>query len=118
MNERDRERYVRWQDYRIQHLGYAVNLFLGFGVASIAFAMTRPNEVEGIIPFCWSISLVAGVIAVVSRLVDFRYTCKKIKSGNQDYELTTSLAGHTTWVAFGVQLVTYCAGAGMFLIWR
>ncbi len=115
MKEADRERYVRWQEYRIQHLGYALNLFLGFAVASIAFAITRPDRVEEVVLAWWIVSLVAGVIAVLSRLIDFRLTGRRIKSDGREYELTTHLAGHATWIAFGVQLAAYCSGAYAFI---
>ena len=116
MDDKVRERYTRWQDYRIQHLGYCINLFLGFAVASVGFALSSDSRTLDPAPILWTASLIAGVAAVVSRLVDFRYTCKKIKSGDADYDLTTSLAGHITWISFGVQILTYCAGAALYVL--
>ena len=39
MDKEKHERYARWQDYRIQHLSFSINLFLGFAVASLAYAV-------------------------------------------------------------------------------
>jgi hypothetical protein len=33
------ERYLRWQEYRINQLSFAINLFLSFAVASIGYAI-------------------------------------------------------------------------------
>lgn len=37
MTPEEHERYVRWQDYRITQMSFAINLFLGFAVASLAY---------------------------------------------------------------------------------
>ena len=120
MTEEDKARYVRWQDYRIQHLGYVINLFLGFGVASIGFAWTQSPKIDDSIVLWWVTSLCAGVAAIVCRLVDFRYTCKKIESGNGAYKLLTNLVGHITWICCGVQLLSYSVGIGkvLFDYWK
>lgn len=39
MTPQQQERYVRWQDYRITQLSFSINLFLGFAVASLAYAI-------------------------------------------------------------------------------
>lgn len=67
MDPEQQERYVRWQDYRITHLSFAINLFLGFAVASLAYAINlkienKPHSsvpLESIIIW-WSVSAAFG----------------------------------------------------------
>ena len=39
MKPEQKEQYVRWQNYRITQLSFTINLFLGFGVASLAYVI-------------------------------------------------------------------------------
>lgn len=126
MTDTERDSYVRWQAYRIEHLSFSINLFLGFAVGSIAYVVTsynyadvNGNEVNQEIVkalFWWYISAVGGVLSTISRLVDFRYTAKRIRAGRKGYQCLTILAGHGTWVFYGVALFSYCIGAWYFIL--
>jgi hypothetical protein len=125
MTDNERDSFVRWQEYRIGHLSFSINLFLGFAIASIAYLVaanekTRING-QSLSPellmslFWWVVSTASGVLATISRLVDFRYTAKRIRAGRKGYQCTLWLAGHGTWVLFGVALISYCIGAWCFV---
>jgi hypothetical protein len=88
MTPEDQERYIRWQDYRITQLSFAINLFLGFAVASLAYAINLKLEgkTHGNVPLettiiWWAISAAFGGVATMSKLLDYRHTARKIKDG-------------------------------------
>jgi len=126
MDSDQKERYVRWQNYRITQLSFSINLFLGFAIASLAYAINlKINNAPGVIIvelFCsiywWSASFALGVLAMVSRLLDFRYTAIKIKEIKDEDAFNTFMVqwcGKITWGAFWVQLISYCVGAYQFI---
>ena len=41
MNDTDKEREVRWENYKITQFSFSINLFTTFAVASLAFAINR-----------------------------------------------------------------------------
>ena len=88
MDSEQKERYVRWQDHRVTQLSFAINLFLGFAVASLAFAINikLKDKPHAAIPLdtvivWWAACAILGCIATVSKLLDYRYTARKIKYG-------------------------------------
>ena len=115
----DRERYIRWQNYRITQLSFSINLFLTFGVASIGFWTKLIMDDNFIIhgtekshfyyAFYWlSSSIGSGVFATITRLIDFRYTAFKIRkkykgSKSKLVNFIAKYVGHLTWIFFGVQ---------------
>jgi len=125
MSVEERESFLRWQDFRIKQLSFSINLFLGFAVASLAFMLVRDGRLNvGAAPlnpmlipvlFWWSTSAVFGVIASLSRLVDFRYTARRIRGGRKEYYCLTKIVGSVTWVSFGCEVLAYCAGAYLFV---
>ena len=125
MTDSERDSFVRWQEFRIAQLSFSINLFLGFAVASIAYLVVTNANVQAsghmLAPqffmsfFWWVASAGAGVLATVTRLVDFRFTAKRIRSGRKGYECVLWLAGHGTWVLLGVSLASYCIGAWWFV---
>jgi hypothetical protein len=122
MELKGKERYVRWQNYLITQLSFSINLFLGFAVASLAYSInlkltsihTKPDLLVFIINW-WSYSAVFGCLATVSRLLDFRYTARKIKFGGKLNSFMAKHLGLVTWVFFWVQLLTYISGAYFFI---
>lgn len=123
------ERFVRWQGYTINQLTFALNLFLGLSVGALAFGITLFRDEKfiiigcpklafslGLITIC--ISFVAGCLAVVSRLLDFRFTARKIRSdekGDPDnesgvYKYRTKLLGQVTWRLFWTQVISFFLG--------
>lgn len=122
MDQDQRERYVRWQNYRITQLSFAINLFLGFAVASLAYVINLKLEgrtydgipLENIIIW-WSVSAAFGCVGTLSRLLDYRYTAKKIKDGGRFNTFMAKWCGPVSWGCFWVQVVSYVAGAYFFI---
>lgn len=122
MNNEQKERYIRWQEIRINQLSFSIDLFLGFSVASLAYVINI--KIEGMskvsLPIettiiCWGISAVLGCIAVVSKLVDYRYTARKIRNGGWLNTILSRHSGPITWGVFWGQIISYAAGAVVFI---
>jgi hypothetical protein len=96
-NESDRlaklnERFIRWQDKQITLLTFSINLFFTLSVAAIGLiinnfdnALLKENLFYGYpLPkataFFLSLSMICGIIALFSRLFDFRFTKNKIRA--------------------------------------
>lgn len=123
MDQEEKERYVRWQNYRINQLTFSINLFLGFAVASLAFAVNLKvtntaglNKADLLLAiYWWSSSGVAGSIATLSRLLDFRYTARKIKDSSASDKRIAQILGKVTWGLFWVQVIAYIVGGYWFI---
>jgi len=123
MEPEQKERYIRWQNYRINQLTFSINLFLGFAVASLAYAINMKvtalqgaNSIGLFLPiYWWSASAVLGIIASLSRLLDFRYTARKIKDSSECDKEKAKFFGKVTWGSFWVQVVTYVVGGYLFI---
>lgn len=121
MTPEQRERYIRWTDYRVNHLSYSINLFLGFAVASLAYAINL--KVEGKLATCaldasliiFGVSALFGCLATVTKLLDYRYTARKIKDGGAFNEFMAEHIGTFTWAFFWLQLAIYAVGAFVFI---
>ena len=123
MDDKQRERYARWQGYRISQLSFSINLFLTFAIASLAYVINLklsksiiPIEALSPIIFWWSACAALGVLSTISRLLDFRHTAKKIKDSGAFNTFMARWSGRVTWGAFWAQIITYCAGAYLFIV--
>lgn len=125
--------FVRWQSLTIGQLTYAVNLVLGFAVASLAFQITILLN-EKFNPVSWqkcafSLSLLAllasvgvGIWCVINRLRDFRATTKvarmrKDEVPEPEVEPVRALSrklGEKTWLLFWWQIGLF--GLGILLL--
>lgn len=124
MKAETRERYVRWQDYRIQQFTFANSLFLAFAVTALGFwAQLLANsqfEIKGWnkAQLLWAFaglgaSAIAGSILVVMRLVDFRLTADIVKEGKKvkPYKRTLSnLFGKLSWGFLLAQILSFGIG--------
>ncbi len=122
MNPRETERYVRWQGYRIAHLSFSINLFLGFAVASLAYvinfklgAKPAPTVPLNSVIFLWAVSAALGCFATITKLLDYRYTAAKIMHGGKFNAFMTKYCSPITWGVFWCQIIAYAAGAGVFI---
>lgn len=122
MEPEQKERYVRWQKYRISQLSFSINLFLGFAVASLAYAINL--KVTGTVSdspelelsiYWWSASAILGSISTLSRLLDFRYTARKIKDENPCDKEKAKFFGKVTWGTFWAQITSYLIGGYVFI---
>lgn len=122
MTPEEHERYVRWQDYRITQMSFAINLFLGFAVASLAYIINLKLEgkahgnisIETTIIW-WAISAAFGAIATMSKLLDYRHTARNIKDGGCFNSFMAKWCGPVTWGCFWVQVIAYATGAYLFI---
>jgi hypothetical protein len=122
--ERRHERIVRWQDYRIKQLSFAISLFLSFAVASLAYAIslkldgkTHDSIWLKTIIIWLAISAALGCVATVSRLVDYRCTEEKIKGHDRrSNSVISKCCGKITWARFWCQFATYFVGACWFIV--
>lgn len=121
-NAHQRERYIRWQNYRITQLSFSINLFLSFAAASLAYAINikLENKAHADMPIdpviiCWAYSALIGCLAMISKLCDYRYTARKIKHGGAGYKFMANHCGHFTWGWFWGLVVTYAIGGYLFV---
>ena len=124
MDAETKERYIRWQGYRIQQFSSANNLFLAFAVAALGFwtqllansqfEIKEWNNVQLLWAFAGlSASATAGSVLVVIRLVDFRLTADIVKEGKRakPYKRTlSSFLGKLSWGLLLTQIVTFGLG--------
>lgn len=123
MDQEQKERYVRWQYYRINQLTFSINLFLGFAVASLAYVINLKitssvslNQADLLWAiYWWSASAVAGSLATLTRLLDFRYTARKIKDSSESDKRLAKALGKVTWGFFWVQVAAYLVGGYCFV---
>lgn len=122
MTPEEKERYVRWQDYRVTQTSFVINLFLGFAVASLAYAISLKFEGKphGNVPLettilWWAVSAAAGALATMSKLLDYRHTTRKIKDGGAFNTFMAKWCGPITWGCLWVQVVSYAWGAFLFI---
>ena len=122
MYKYNRERYNRWQGYRISQFSSSVNLFLSFAVASLGFAINLKlnnnfNNIYMLVTVIkfWSFSALFGSIVTISRLIDFRLTARKVKTGRACYSLIAKKFGLITWTFFYLQVIAYAVGALLFI---
>lgn len=121
MNDKTKEKYTRWESYRIQQLSFSINLFLSFAVASMAFAINLKldNKISDIATIdyvikLWALSAGLGCLATISRLLDYRYTAKKVRNPNKFNTFMSSWCGPFTWGTFWGQLIIYITAAYFF----
>jgi hypothetical protein len=127
LGDEDRERFVRWQNFRITQFGFAVNLFLTFAVAALGFSLAAVKD-SSLLSFpgsgrllrvaicCFGGSVLFGALTTISRLIDFRCTTIKIRKKYSDWRQRTAefLArwlGGVSWAAFYVQVVLLAYGS-------
>lgn len=129
--------FVRWQAITIGQLTYAINLILGFSVATLGFQLSLLQSSD-FNPVSWgkcifSISLIClfssmlfGVWVVINRLKDFRLTMRtarkreamlsdkkteeEIDRALEPYRISGRELGESTWVLFWWQIGTFGAG--------
>lgn len=122
MEPRKRERYIRWQNHRISQFSFSINLFLSFGVASLAFAITQKladdskiSESIDTVILWWACSCAFGCLATLSRLLDFRYTARKILAPSFANKFVAKYSGAVSWSSFWLQVGSYVVGAVILL---
>lgn len=129
------DRYSRWQGYVIAQLSVAVALISGLSVSGLALALSllqnkdfSPHGLYGTL-FAWSFPLlllaaVSSSSAVISRLLDFRLTARKIRKDQKpDYERSLTIFwlgqdtyGRLTWFLLWVGCLAFLTGVILLFI--
>jgi hypothetical protein len=126
-----KDNYIRWQNIRINQLGFANNLIIALATALIGYILnflqlenTDLNIVQKVLFWIGSgliiISIGLGIFVVINRLEDFRLTAqiaknKDFKDLEEDRDKTKKL-GKRTWCAFIWQTSTFLIGFLLLLI--
>jgi|LSQX01.3.fsa_nt_gb hypothetical protein len=90
------ERVVRWDKYRIEHMSFTNNLFIGFSIAFLSFFVTKTELVfhrccflcrlQILTIFLVGLSFLSGTLLTINRLKDFRYTARLTKRRKKKFE--------------------------------
>jgi len=119
----EQDRFPRWQGIAIEHLRYAINLYLGLSVATLGFEVSlllNPSFEPGsclqrvslfVSMIALALSIAVGSSAVFTRLNDFRLTMQ-LARGNAGPEVRTEANrwSSATWYLFYLQLGSFCVG--------
>lgn len=120
------ERFVRWQSQTMAQLSTALSLLSGLAVAGLGFLFSLLRE-QGFAPTgyyalfylatlaAFFVASLAGITAVITRLLDFRLTARKVRNGSTDEPLTmfgTTASGYgkATWRLFWALVVSFTVG--------
>lgn len=125
------DRYVRWQGLAIGQLSFAINLLLGLSVGSLGFAVALVRDSDFVPSKCYAIvflvasgllgiAVACGIGAVVTRLLDFRFTAKKVRKAKTGdvaglYSDVKAL-GNATWRLFYVLVGCFFLGIAGLVI--
>ena len=119
----NQDRLVRWQALTMAQLSTALSLLSGLSVAGLAFLFSLLQEKDfspvGLYATLFLIALAAflvaaatGIAAVITRLIDFRLTASKVRSGVVEEPLTVfgtdaSGYGKATWRLFWALVISF-----------
>jgi len=89
------QRFVRWQTQTIAQLSFAINLFAGLSVAALGFGVSFLREMSFSPSRCYAVlylaslaflgvSVLCGIGATVTRLLDFRATTRTVRLRQTD----------------------------------
>ena len=135
MNEekkRKHEKRVRWQNIRIEQLGYVnyIILILCSGLFAFQSNIIINNEINNTrevilihsIIFIF-ISLLIGVFLAFNRLVSFKWTAiiarKEDENDSENielYRLATTILDKVTWILVSLQLIFFLVGVYNILL--
>lgn len=123
------DRYNRWQGLEIAQLTVAVALISGLSVSALAVGLSLLQNKEFVLSgvfkamFAWSFPLlllaaVSSSGAVVSRLLDFRLTARKVRNEqNPTYSRSLTMFwlgpeeyGRLTWFLFWLSCLVFLVG--------
>lgn len=129
------DRYNRWQGLAIAQLSVAVALISGLSVSGLAVGLSLLQNKE-FVPggafkgmFMWSfpillLAALSSCISVVSRLLDFRLTARKVRKDKKpDYSrpikmfwLGPDAYSSITWFLFWVSCMSFLIGVVLLFV--
>lgn len=123
-----REAFVRWQGTTREQFTIATNVLLGIAVAALGYLSTAlldekvlhvsRTQLGSVV--CLSVSAGAGLLLVISRLLDFRSTTQLVKRRSdsavdvKSLEEWTDRLGNLSWGLFWIQVGTLFVGVALF----
>jgi hypothetical protein len=131
MSTNDRAGFLRWQDYRIQQLGFVNNLFVGLSTGIIGITgyvvFAQPVALVNFEPVLvgmalifHALSVLAGSAVAWNRLRDFRATAQVVRKRSTENvsELRDKAEqlGDKTWCILKVQGGTFVLGLALFAV--
>jgi hypothetical protein len=133
--QRYRERYIRWQRFSIEQLGFVNNILIGLAAGIIVFQLKIAFDSDlstlsilskhllFISQGLMALSLLSGSLLAWNRLRDFRLTRRKIlRQWKQmpdekkrlykvkELKKVIKRLGKVTWVFFNIQIITFLLG--------
>jgi len=130
--DRYKERFNKWHAKQIDLLTFSINLVFRISIAFLGFIIDKCSSGREGILIMMGITVTLGILALISRLNDFRVTKNITKSRRRIYELKneiqyedteasdsdhlvkklnkqrcwTNILGYTTWVLFYIQIIS------------
>ncbi len=134
-DEEPKGSFVRWQAVTIGQLTYAINLVLGFSVATLGFQVTLllgdkltliawQKCAFGLSLLLLAASVAFGIAVVINRLRAFRATMRAARA-REKRESESTIAGHRqlyqrldgrTWCLFWWQIGTFAGGIALTVL--
>ena len=126
MNET--KRFQRWQGIAIDHLTYALNLFLTLTIAILGYWFSLLRD-EGFTPgatakcfmllsfLALAVAVICGLVCIFCRMRDFRGTAQRAR-GKDDAPSRDELRGlgSLTWGLFYVHLTGFALGVVLLVV--
>jgi hypothetical protein len=123
------ERFTRWQNNAITQLTFSINVFLGLAAAVLGYAVSLLTSdkfaFNGISRFlfagamlCQLFSLLAGIVVVITRTLDFRLTARITRNIQKKRDVAQTelwrkkakALGRTSWRLFWMQIFFFVVG--------
>jgi hypothetical protein len=130
--DRYKERFNKWHAKQIDLLTFSINLVFTISIAFLGFIIDKCSSGGKGILIIMGITVTLGILALISRLNDFRVTKNITKSRRRIYELKneiqyedteasnsaqlekllnkqrcwTNILGKTTWILFYLQIAS------------
>jgi uncharacterized membrane protein YtjA (UPF0391 family) len=118
------DKFTRWQQRTIEHLGFSINLILTLSLGALGYTLNSYNKtstqclakclfVLGVVLLL--LSVMFGIIASLTRLYDFRYTARINREEEVErYRLRriTDRLGVCTWLLLWFEIITFFLGVG------
>jgi hypothetical protein len=109
----------RWQDKRIEQLGFSINLILTLSFGALLYTLNEMTESHDLLFMamgapCLFVSGLCGVVACVTRLCDFRYMAEREhtqpRKPKDSLKRLTDTLGKATWLLFWFELGLFALG--------
>lgn len=117
------DRFIRWQGQTMAQLSIALSVISGLSIAGLGFSLSLLRQDDfnpsGVYAVLFLVALAtsfiasaAGIAALITRLMDFRLTARKVRAGSADEPLTlfgtdASNYGRATWRLFWAMVVCF-----------